>query len=96
MVAGGWNGNYLKSVERYDVATNQWSVLPNMNISRRYLQILNERMIFAVGGRRDHDVERAKSTIEKYDADEQRWMIIEFPKQTRLTIYQSINVMMMN
>ena len=65
---GGWdNQNGLSSIEKFDPAAEQWTIVkPKLNIARRGLQAVNyKKYIFVIGGL----LEGGHSTdeIEKFD-----------------------------
>ncbi|XP_054158201.1 kelch-like protein 17 [Oppia nitens] len=52
---GGWDGNYLNSVETYDTQTNQWKPIASMNQLRGYNDAtVIDNTIYICGGRNNN------------------------------------------
>lgn len=69
---GGWcNGDAISMVERYDLSSNQWTQMSNMNKKRCGVGIaVLENFIYAIGG---HDGNSYLNTIERYDPRTDHW-----------------------
>jgi RHS repeat-associated protein len=67
---GGYNGNYLKTVEEYDPNTNCWKTRSVMPTARSELSVVNvDGLIYAIGGKNSS----ALSTVEVYDPITNSW-----------------------
>lgn len=89
IVAGGLNENgCLKTVESYDLGTEQWTHLQNMNIARWAFKIYSVNGIYvSVGGRNDAS---ASTSFEKYDCNQKLWEIhTQIPAITTSTIIEA-------
>ena len=61
-VLGGWSGSHLKSVEMYDIRSNQWIQIIPMNTIRSGLSVVSiDNSIFVIGG---YDSQQPLKTVE--------------------------------
>ncbi|XP_054161298.1 kelch-like protein 1 [Oppia nitens] len=76
---GGWNGNYLNSIETYDQQTNQWKSIASMNIIRRFIKFykvimmlqLIQNHIYVCGGENGNVI----NFCEYYSLNTNHWSI---------------------
>lgn len=86
VVAGGFNGihdgdldGYSDVVEAFDLDTRQWRTLARLNIPRRGLSMVTiAEQLYVIGGYNPADSDAAGflSTIERYDAAQDRWQTL--------------------
>lgn len=69
---GGWcNGDAISMVERYDLLSNEWKPMANMNKKRCGVGIaVLDNFIYAIGG---HDGNSYLNSIERYDPRTDHW-----------------------
>lgn len=61
-----------ETVERYDPATDTWTMIASLSIGRDSIgTALLGDTLFAVGG---YDGQQYLKTVEKYDADKNEWI----------------------
>lgn len=75
---GGYDGQtsrFLHDCERYSLLSDEWSPISSMNTARCAFSAtaVNSRYIFIFGG---YDGAQRLSSIEKYDPDEDRWLLV--------------------
>ena len=76
---GGSNrrDSYLRSVERYDVATNQWTKVTAMDLPRAAAAVaVNHSQLYVVGGRTDsddHAPPRTLTSVDVFDLKGNKW-----------------------
>jgi N-acetylneuraminic acid mutarotase len=73
---GGHNGlNRVKSCEKYDSNTNQWTKFEDMNVSRSdACAAVHDRCIFIAGGLNEQIIE---NTVEMYNPIDKTWTFIQ-------------------
>ena len=77
---GGSDGTLsLSDCEEYDVATNAWTSLSLLNVSRYSLgsTVFNGQKIFAIFGYNCPEVNDYLSSIEKYEFKDNKWKMME-------------------
>lgn len=69
---GGWcNGDAISMVERYDIFSNEWKVVSNMNKRRCGVGIaIHNNFLYAIGG---HDGNSYLNSVERYDPVTDHW-----------------------
>eukprot|EP01016_Furgasonia_blochmanni_P035541 TRINITY_DN3945_c0_g2_i1.p1 TRINITY_DN3945_c0_g2~~TRINITY_DN3945_c0_g2_i1.p1 ORF type:complete len:395 (-),score=25.43 TRINITY_DN3945_c0_g2_i1:119-1303(-) len=78
-VLGGYDGktnSFLSSCERYSVEREAWETISPMRVAKCAFgaTTVNDKYIFTVGG---YDGSERLSTIERYDAQTDRWTVLE-------------------
>lgn len=86
-VLGGYNGiknSFLSSCERFDLETNQWSPISDMQVPKCAFgaTTLSNRYIFTVGG---YDGIVRLSVIEKYDINTNKWTLLNYEMKQPLS-----------
>ncbi|XP_060078497.1 ring canal kelch homolog [Ylistrum balloti] len=88
-LVGGFNLYRLKSVERYDPRTNQWSKVASMEVERSHLKaVVYKNKICAIGGksysaRNGGGARRTVHTSEIYDPELDQWTMLPTMTQAR-------------
>ena len=78
----GINNKFLRSCERYNILTNEWTYFDPMNIARCAFSAssVNASLIFIFGG---YDGTQRLGSIEKYEPELNKWellsVILRFP-----------------
>eukprot|EP00349_Pseudokeronopsis_sp_Brazil_P012382 CAMPEP_0202978792 /NCGR_PEP_ID=MMETSP1396-20130829/85117_1 /ASSEMBLY_ACC=CAM_ASM_000872 /TAXON_ID= /ORGANISM="Pseudokeronopsis sp., Strain Brazil" /LENGTH=313 /DNA_ID=CAMNT_0049717921 /DNA_START=1420 /DNA_END=2358 /DNA_ORIENTATION=- len=76
--------NCLRTAERYDFATGQWEMLPEMNQARRALAaVALPDGIYAIGG---FDGKHYLDSVEKFDLHLQKWVQVKSMQKSRCTL----------
>ena len=75
---GGYDGQssrFLRDCEHYSLLSDEWSAIAPMNTARCAFSAtaVNSRFIFIFGG---YDGAQRLSSIEKYDPEEDRWLLV--------------------
>lgn len=84
-VVGGWNDEFLSSVECYDPASNEWTSVAPLNIARAGHQCcVVDDSIYAIGGRQSIYGELPAIEIEKYDQRSNKWTIVSYTLSLRI------------
>ena len=70
---------FYTACEKYDIETDTWSSIANLNIARdsAAVCIINNKYIYAFYGRTKFDKKEVTKTIEKYDIAQDVWKIID-------------------
>ena len=76
---GGWDGeNYLSSVERLGDLDSEWEESTPMQKPRRWLAAVNcNDVIYAIGGRCGKESSTPTKSVEKFDPDYGRWVLVK-------------------
>lgn len=71
LVIGGHDGeSYLRLVEAFNLKTNSWQMLPQMNTSRESVAVATlEKHVYAIGGYNGHGL----SSVERYSIETNEW-----------------------
>ena len=74
--AGGYDGSvFLKSVECYNPAANEWTARKPMNVKRSRVALVSTYgKLYAIGG---YDGASNLSSVEVYDPDEDTWKFVK-------------------
>lgn len=73
-VVGGQSDKRLSTVERYDVATDEWTNLANLNTPRSgHRCCVIQGAIYAIGG---FNGSKCLDSIEKYDEKNNQWTVV--------------------
>lgn len=75
---GGYDGqtsHFLRDCERYSLLSDEWSPISPMNTARCAFSAtaVNSRHVFIFGG---YDGSQRLASIEKYDPEEDRWLLV--------------------
>ena len=73
-MTGGFNSQYLNTAELYDVSTNVWTKLNNINASRSFHPtfVLTNDRVFIIGGYGSNGV---LNSTELYDPSTSTWSL---------------------
>lgn len=73
-IMGGFNGQYLNSVEAFDITRNRWSSMAPMICEREAAQAgVANGYLYVVGG---YDYAGKFSSIERYDPKKNTWILV--------------------
>ena len=87
IVSGGWdtNGDDLKTVESYDVITDEWSSMPNMTDSKvQHSLVALKNKLYAIG--------RGTDTCEFFDNCCKKFVAIKSPPTIFLRLNKAISI----
>ena len=78
IIGGNDSKTFYTTCEKYDIETDTWSSIANLNIARdsAAVCIINNKYIYAFYGRTKFDKKEVTKTIEKYDIGQDVWKII--------------------
>ena len=78
LVIGGWySKQVLSSVERLTDLTSTWEYVASLQTPRKRLASVNcKDCVYAIGGQSGEDKDTRLKSVEKYDADANKWVYV--------------------
>ena len=77
MAIGGWEIKVLSSVERLTDLTSTWEYVASLQTPRKGLAAVNcKGCVYAIGGQSDDYEDNRLKSVEKYDADGNKWVYV--------------------
>ena len=71
-------------MERFNIYTNEWEEVAPLNDHRRALAVISlPDGVYAIGG---YDGSNYLNTVERYDSDENKWVMCKPMKYPRCTL----------
>lgn len=88
VVGGLANGNILrKECEYYDISTNEWVEMGELNMSRKYCSVVSyQNKLYIIGGT---DASKCNDIVESYDFETRKWTV-EYNLNTTVLCGQGI------